>query len=97
MFEQVRAHGQKVPDTYIGMSGLPDVFLSPSLPKISYPIEGTVTRTDVAFYFMPGAEQWYKYQSHKYQSRFARWFIFKPNIPIWVYYGGPCIFYGHLV
>jgi hypothetical protein len=30
-------------------------FLSPSLPKVSYPIEGTVTRTDVAFYFMPGA------------------------------------------
>jgi hypothetical protein len=39
------------------------VFLSPSFPKISYPIEGTVTRTDVAFYFMLGAEQWYKYQS----------------------------------
>jgi hypothetical protein len=39
------------------------IFLLPSLPKISYPIEGTVTRTDVAFYFMPGAEQWYKYQS----------------------------------
>jgi hypothetical protein len=38
-------------------------FLPPSLPKISYPIEGSVTRTDVAFYFMPGAEQWYKYQS----------------------------------
>jgi hypothetical protein len=22
-----------------------------------------VTQTDVAFYFMPGAEQWYRYQS----------------------------------
>jgi hypothetical protein len=34
----------------------------PSLPKISCPTKGTVTRTDVAFYFMPGAEQWYIYQ-----------------------------------
>jgi hypothetical protein len=39
------------------------LFFSPSLPKISCPIEGTATRTDVAFYFMPGAEQWYKHQS----------------------------------
>jgi hypothetical protein len=23
------------------------------------------------------------------QSRVARWFIFKPKIPIWVYFGGP--------
>jgi hypothetical protein len=38
------------------------IFLSPSLPKISHPIEGPSTRTDVAFYFMPGAEQWYRYQ-----------------------------------
>jgi hypothetical protein len=30
-------------------------FWSPSLPKISCSIEGTATRTDVAFYFMPGA------------------------------------------
>jgi hypothetical protein len=37
--------------------------LSQSLPKVSRPIEGTATLTDVAFYFMPGAEQWYKYQS----------------------------------
>jgi hypothetical protein len=31
------------------------LFLLPSLPKISCPIEGTATRTDVAFYFIPGA------------------------------------------
>jgi hypothetical protein len=41
--------------------------------------------------------------------RVARWFIFKPKIPIWVYFGGPwngkcwyilwpfCIIYDHLV
>jgi hypothetical protein len=23
------------------------------------------------------------------QSRVARWFILKPKIPIWVYFGGP--------
>jgi hypothetical protein len=40
-----------------------NIFLPPSLPKISCSIEGTATRPDVAFYFMPGAEQWYKYQS----------------------------------
>jgi hypothetical protein len=33
-------------------------FLSPSLPKISCATKETATRTDVAFYFMPGAEQW---------------------------------------
>jgi hypothetical protein len=38
-------------------------FLSPSLPKISHPLEGIATRRDVAFYFMPGAEHWHKYQS----------------------------------
>jgi hypothetical protein len=38
------------------------IFLLPSVPKIGCSIEGTVTQTDVAF-FMPGAEQWYKYQS----------------------------------
>jgi hypothetical protein len=37
-------------------------FLLPSLPKISCPIEGRASRTDVAFDFMPGAEQWYRYQ-----------------------------------
>jgi hypothetical protein len=39
------------------------LFCRQAFPKIIYPIEGTVTRTDVAFYFMPGAEQWYEYQS----------------------------------
>jgi hypothetical protein len=35
-------------------------------------------------------------------SRVARWFLFKPKIPIWVYFGGPsemenCVIYsGHL-
>jgi hypothetical protein len=33
-------------------------FLLPSLPKITNPTKGTATRTDVAFYFMPGAEKW---------------------------------------
>jgi hypothetical protein len=27
-----------------------------SLPKISYPIEGKASRTDVVFLFMPGAD-----------------------------------------
>jgi hypothetical protein len=36
-------------------------FLPPSLPEISCPTKGTATGTDVAFYFMPGAEQWYMY------------------------------------
>jgi hypothetical protein len=40
-----------------------DPFLTPSLPEISCPIEGTAIRTDVAFYLMPGAEQWCNYQS----------------------------------
>jgi hypothetical protein len=41
------------------------------------------------------------------RSRVARWFVFKPKIPIWVNFGGACygksilrpseIFYGHLV
>jgi hypothetical protein len=39
------------------------LFLLPSLPKISCPTKETVTQTDVAFYFMPGAEQWYMCQS----------------------------------
>jgi hypothetical protein len=33
-------------------------------------------------------------------TRVARWFIFKPKIPIWVDFGVPCIagiFYGQLV
>jgi hypothetical protein len=32
------------------------------------------------------------------QSRVARWFIFKPKIPIWVNFGGENlgIFYDHL-
>jgi hypothetical protein len=44
-------------------------FLSPSLSKISRPIEGTVTLADVAFYFMPGAEQWYHIQIKIVQHR----------------------------
>jgi hypothetical protein len=24
------------------------------------------------------------------QSRVAKWYIFKPKIPIWVNFGGPC-------
>jgi hypothetical protein len=49
-------------------------------------------------------------QSQSAGSRVARWFVFKPKIPIWVNYGGPSIgksidvhmllsfgiFYGHL-
>jgi hypothetical protein len=38
-------------------------FLSPSLSKISRSIEGTAPWTNVALYFMPGAEQWYRHQS----------------------------------
>jgi hypothetical protein len=34
-------------------------FLSPSLLAISRPIEGRQTLADVAYYFMPGAKQWY--------------------------------------
>jgi hypothetical protein len=38
------------------------------------------------------------------ESRVARWFVFKPKIPLWVNFGGPyiyvlenvCVFYGHL-
>jgi hypothetical protein len=34
-------------------------------------------------------------------TRVARWFLFKPKIPVWVYFGGPLqqlgIFNGHLV
>jgi hypothetical protein len=49
-----------------------EFFLLPSLPKISLPIEGTATWTDVAFYFMPGAEQWYRYQSRsRWQAEFG--------------------------
>jgi hypothetical protein len=47
------------------------LLLMPSLPKLSCPIERTATRTDVAFYFMIGAEQWYKYQSR------LLWHLFK--------------------
>jgi hypothetical protein len=32
-------------------------------PSQNHPMEGTATRTDVAFYFVPGAEQWYRYES----------------------------------
>jgi hypothetical protein len=33
-----------------------------AFPKSAGPyIEGTSTRTDVAFYFMPGVEQWYRF------------------------------------
>jgi hypothetical protein len=49
------------------------LFLSPSLPKISHPIEGIATQTDVAFYFMPGAGQRYKYQS---------WLLWHPFNPM---------------
>jgi hypothetical protein len=36
------------------------------------------------------------------QARVARWFVFKPNIPIWVNFGGGCngkswYFYDNLV
>jgi hypothetical protein len=34
-------------------------------------------------------------------TRVARWYIFKPKIPIGVNFGGPCneimVFFGHLV
>jgi hypothetical protein len=38
----------------------------------------------------------------RYINRVARWFVFKPKIPIWLNFGGSCygnlgIFYDHLV
>jgi hypothetical protein len=51
------------------------------------------------------AESWLQWKIYlaiatliRNSARVARWFVFKPKIPIWVNFGGPYagIFYGHL-
>jgi hypothetical protein len=66
--------------------------------------QNAVEKIDVKY-----AKMHFKRTQFKVETRVARWFVFKPKIPIWVNFGGSCngscwyilwpfgLFYGHLV